>query len=114
MLVGPQQKRFTIHKHIISARSTFFESAFSGRWTEASNSKTIELPEHDVNIFDIYLRCVYNNNVKIRAEIDILGDNDNKHAALEKQLIRAWILADKLGDVAAANLLIDEMISHSD
>ena len=113
VLVGPEKKRFTPHKEILCARSTFFKAACSERWND---SKPIELPEDDPDTFDIYLYCVYKDTVDVG---DLLtarpgeGEYDPGVRMLSRfgcRLVATYLLADKLGDVVTANLVVDRII----
>lgn len=104
-----------MHKHKICARSTFFDAACSDRWS-GSETRAIELPEDDPDIFDIYVNCVYNNVVDVGALEDRLAGEDryyleNRHDA---RLVRSWVLSDKLRDVSASNMFIDALIELSE
>ena len=47
-------KQFTIHKHLICAKSKFFEAACSKLWAE-DTEKVVRLPEVKVDAFQAYL-----------------------------------------------------------
>lgn len=66
----------------------------------------MELPEEDPNIFDLYLGCVYENDAKLTDRP--LGDLSEEDCDLMLILAgRIWIFADRMGDCASANLMID-------
>lgn len=131
MAVGPTQQLFTIHRDIISERSSFFKAACNERWSRADSSKTVKLPDDNAEIFSVYLNCVYKNVVITHelesAEADVLDEPEGAETetfgldptaiACEKKFalpIRTYILADKLGDLKSCNLIIDEIIVLSD
>ena len=108
---GNNSASFTVHTSVIKGRSTFFESALSGRWE--TDRKSIELPEDDPAVFDLYLQCLYRNDGSVRLDHVDQGQCDSfstygKSAQEEvfDLYARVWILADKLGDCKSANLLI--------
>lgn len=118
VLVGPEKKRFTPHKEIVCARSTFFKAACSERWNDSTGMKPIELPEDDPDTFDTYLYCVYKDEVDVG---DLLvarpgeGDGGKRMIArLGGRLVTTYLLADKLGDVVTANLVIDKIMKLRD
>jgi hypothetical protein len=114
VLIGQQAKLFNVHKNIICNRAPFYKAACAPCWTEAS--QPIKLPEDDPEIFDIYLHCVYTNCVDVGDLNDILAGEEcsAKNMRPYRRLVRSYILADRLGDIITANMIIDEIILHSD
>lgn len=111
VLVGKEKKSFMVHKDVICARSSFFEAACSARWTR-SPQKPIELLEESVKHFDIYLNIVYNSTVDAALpEEEGLTSEDPE---IVSRLVATYILADKLGDIEAANIIIDEIIRETE
>ena len=112
VLVGPEKKLFTVHQDIMCDRSPFFRAACSERWQQGS--KAIELLDHDPEIFDTYLLCVYKDKINTggseenKCDADITDFDGNYD-----RLLRTYILADKLGDVVTTNMVIEEMIEYS-
>jgi hypothetical protein len=115
VLVGKHRKSFSVHKNIVCARSPFFAAACSERWIE-SKSKSIELPEDDPDVFDIYLHCVYTNCVDVGDTEEALESEDgfDEHERECLRLLNTYILADKVGDVITSNMVIDEIILMSE
>lgn len=101
VLVGPKEVKFMAHTEVICARSTFFKAACSNKW---NSSDSVKLPEDDPDVFDCYIRCLYENTT-------CRAGNDEK---VFLRSVRSWILADKLGDSRSANLFIDSLIAYSD
>ncbi|KAK5166987.1 uncharacterized protein LTR77_007716 [Saxophila tyrrhenica] len=101
VLVGTEQARFVVHKHIICERSTFFHSACSQRWME--EKRAIELVDDDPNTFNTYLKLVYGGGLRAI---------DPQKPFLE--YIRLYSMADRFGDLDAANAAIDGIIQFSD
>jgi hypothetical protein len=124
VLVGTalNQKRFTVHYSIVSKRSEFFRAARSERWT---TGKPTDLHEHDPSIFDLYLQCVYQNELpslpavvsippwNVQESPEELRQRKAEHAiAMDLRyhtLTRLYILADSLLDSITANQVIDEI-----
>ena len=84
------------------------------RWL--NDSRLVLLPEDDAFLFNIYLSCLYNNDVDI-------GDTGEEwpnetfnslDSRTYERLVKSWVLADKLGDVMSANMLMDEYIRSTD
>jgi hypothetical protein len=58
VLVGPDQRKFAIHKSLICASSKFFSSAFNGGYIE-THSCVIKLPEVAPKFFEFFYRWLY-------------------------------------------------------
>lgn len=95
-------------------RSTFFESALSSRWDRQDNM--IDLSDDEPAIFELYLRGVHFDDAVIRlennpTENEYGDDNLNRLGVLYS---KTYILADKLGDCATANRLLDAICDDPD
>ena len=99
VVVGNEEVKFAIPTDLISNRSKFFKSACSERWNV--DGKPIQLADEDPQTFGHYLKCVYENEVKVE---------DNKYIPL----VSLYVLADKLGDFRSANIVIDHIMRRSD
>lgn len=99
VLVGGQKERFVVHRDILCARSPFFNSACSERWRKSGQS--IKLPEDDPDVFNTYLLYAY-RQPSASEDVEYI------------RYINTYILADKLGDLAAANDIMDDMIHHGE
>ncbi|KAK5724471.1 hypothetical protein LTR15_004516 [Elasticomyces elasticus] len=97
VLVGEDKKAFTVHKDIITTRSPYFSAAASARWNSASH-KDITLAHDKPAIFSEYLQCLYLSIV----------ETDGK---LETDIFDLYLLADKLGDLVSANVVMDCIIN---
>ena len=107
VLVGAQEKRFTVHKNVITGRSAFFRAAVEGPFKEAEE-KTVRLPEIDPDLFSVYLQWIYSDKIVILGAGDIAKDTGgSKQRAL---LIELYILADALDDRRLRNRTTDEFI----
>jgi hypothetical protein len=53
VLVGKEEKRFTLHQDAVCANSKFFKAACSKRWREGQE-RTVRLPEAQPDIFKLY------------------------------------------------------------
>jgi hypothetical protein len=125
VLVGtaPNQKTFTVHYSIVSKRSEFFRAARSTRWTP--EAQPTDLHEHEPSVFDLYLQCVYQNELPaLPAVIPIPPWNVQESPEEFRQrkaehtlamdlryqtITRLYIPADSLLDSITANLVIDEV-----
>jgi len=99
--VGPKKKVFTAPRNVL-CRSPFFKAALSGNWAEGK--KALTLPEDRCDTFAIYLQWAVSGQVVISDEESTL-DNQWTHFT---GLVELYILADKLGEIALQNKVIDE------
>lgn len=108
MLVGEDKKQFVVHRDIICKRSTFFKAASSQRWSNGP----VELPDDLPQVFETFLYCVYKDQVPTEApdppyEEVVVADQQPTQA--HRHLVRVYVLADKLGDITTANLVMEDM-----
>ena len=103
----PNQQRFIVHRELFVKRSKFLEAASSSRWTCGVN-KPVDLTEHEPEIFDSYMQCVYLGSVTAPELPNHAGGK-----ALGS-LVMLYLLAEKLKDVATTNLVIDEIMWASE
>ncbi|KAF2869216.1 hypothetical protein BDV95DRAFT_468859, partial [Massariosphaeria phaeospora] len=86
-------------------RSGFFSKALNGRWQEA-DEMMVKLPDELPSIFTMYLDCVYHNEVPVSNHPDGYREFD--------LLARIYVLAEKLMDVTAKNLVVNAMIAQGE
>jgi hypothetical protein len=84
---GDSQEEFQIHKNIITAKSAFFRSALSGRWTN-SESRTVILEYLNPRYFDMYLNTVYTRQVEF---LDPLH-----HQTTYQDMAEAYVIAEEM------------------
>ncbi|KAK3691467.1 hypothetical protein LTR37_018664 [Vermiconidia calcicola] len=101
VLVGNNEVKFTVPQDLICERSSFFKSACSETWN--ASKQPIELTDADPQTFSEYLKCVYQSAFSEHGESKPM-----------RCRFRLYILADKLGDLVSANLVMDEIINCSD
>jgi hypothetical protein len=106
---GELQKRFTLHTDFFIPRFEFFKAARSAAWnTDPLKPSTLDNKDDDPAGFSHYARCVYLNNV------DFLPHAEESTKPHFTSLLRLYILADRLGDLKTANMVIDRLVSYSD
>ena len=82
--------------------SEFFKAACrDGAWLD-STSRTIKLPEVETDVFNAYLLWVH------RKELPTAPSDDAFE--LVEDLVRLWLLADRLADFRLRNAVIDAII----
>ncbi|KAK5679876.1 hypothetical protein LTS10_007824 [Elasticomyces elasticus] len=109
VLVGVlnETTKYIICKDLITHRSGFFRSAVAQRWNASAVEGvpiTIELPRDKPATFSDYLQCLYTGEHFIR---DLRAPDEIQST------IDAYVLADRLGDLRAANCIIDSIIKWS-
>jgi hypothetical protein len=57
IFVGPEKKRYSIHKDVICHHSEYFRTAYNGRWKEADEGVTLD--DVEVGIFNIFVHWLY-------------------------------------------------------
>ena len=58
MLVGPDERRFDVHKELLCSVSDFFSAALDGGFQE-SEAGVVKLPEQDVKTFQYFMHWLY-------------------------------------------------------
>lgn len=84
--------------------------------------EVIQVPDTDPATFEYYLRCVKENETALDDMSDVTlvprsktpsKSTDERHTdAVIMQHCKGYFLATKLGDLAAANQMIDALIEH--
>lgn len=117
-MVGPQAKRYTVHKRIICPASSFFRSACSGNWRESRDGH-LRLCETKPATFDVYICFLYTNEVDVvseATEMQLPGAKYDKvntpeaSAKVFRCLVSAFILGDMLNDAWFTNAIVDEFV----
>ncbi|OBT65772.1 hypothetical protein VE03_03398 [Pseudogymnoascus sp. 23342-1-I1] len=60
--VGPREKRYSVHKALLTSQSEYFEKALNGKFKEA-DEQTIRLPEDSPDAFDLLIGWLYQNQI---------------------------------------------------
>lgn len=106
VVVGADKMTFHVPKNLLCARSTFFNAACSEKWSEGPTT-LIGLPDDDPALFSIYLQLLYTDR--------LVTEGDDAVEAGGTQwitLMKAYVLADKLGDTKAANAVLDDILKQ--
>ena len=119
VLVGPQERRFIVHKNIICRSSAFFRLACTGEWKEVRD-RTVKLHERDPVSFEVYLGWLYTGEVDLRTEDDgYPGTADERYGVkispdecgeLMLYLVNAYSLGDLFQDARYCNTVIDDIV----
>ncbi|KFY80385.1 hypothetical protein V499_00756 [Pseudogymnoascus sp. VKM F-103] len=62
--VGPREKRYSVHKTLLTSQSEYFEKALNGKFKEA-DEQTIRLPEDSPDAFDLLIGWLYQNQIPV-------------------------------------------------
>ncbi|GAB0134623.1 hypothetical protein EsDP_00002988 [Epichloe bromicola] len=105
VIVG--ETSFHVNEKLICAASPFFETAFSGEWDE-SKTRTIELREHDAQIFRTYMHWLYLRKLAVRNDAPgSVGNEEYIHLA------KAYVLGDFLSDGHFKDAVLDAILEKS-
>ena len=74
IFVGPEKKRYNIHKDIICHHSEYFRAAYNGRWKEADEGVTLE--DVEVEVFNIFVHWLYTQQLPSGDLADIAYANN--------------------------------------
>ena len=103
-----------LYKDIICSRSAFFDKACAECWAKPDQPATIELPEDDVNVFNVYMNILYRNLPETGALQYSLNQAQKSDPAETPQslLVKTYLLADKLRDCSSANVISDALLMY--
>lgn len=111
VLVGFEEKKFTVHKDRLCKRSEFLQAACAGGWKEDLEN-TVRLPETEPPIFNLYVHWLYTGTF----DVSLIAA---KSRAIEviyasySDLADAWVLGNFLLDEAFANQAVDHFLIRS-
>lgn len=100
VLVGDDQKPFTLYKNIATRSFKFFQAAMNRNWLECQE-ENVTLAEVQVGTFECYLQWLNTG--------DITFEGDPSTSALA----RFYILGDFLDDVSFRNAVLDEIVNQA-
>lgn len=115
IIINEEQPDLTATYHVpeefLVEKSQFFQAACRNEWKEAK-SRLVKLPDVDPAIFNYYLLWVYRGRLPVRNEWDVYCDGwEDDAIAVQSDLVKLWILADRLADVRLRNAIMDEMVT---
>jgi hypothetical protein len=118
ILVGDPDapKEYLIYAFQLVDRSRFFRNALSRDWKEATE-RTIRFPEDNPETFERYLSMVLTDTIAIGEELDKDSEHPREHVRDEVrrrylQLIKLFVLCDKLQDTQGINSVIDALLGQ--
>ncbi|KAF1984037.1 hypothetical protein K402DRAFT_465428 [Aulographum hederae CBS 113979] len=103
VLVGSDEKLFSVHEAIIRSSCDFFDAAMRNNWKESAE-RTIRLEHEEPEIFGIFVTWLYYGTLT-----GIPSDGSATEARLIP-LFKAYVLGERLLNVAFRNALIDQII----
>ncbi|KAK3715689.1 hypothetical protein LTR37_006914 [Vermiconidia calcicola] len=115
VLVGPDEKRYVVHKNLVCDNSSFFRAACNGDWKE-TKEKVVRLPEVDPDIFANYLGWIYTGELDVRDASSVASApkyHDNmpvkEQTVLEIRTVDTYAFGDMVQDVRFCNTVVDEL-----
>ncbi|KAI9883636.1 MAG: hypothetical protein M1823_004601 [Watsoniomyces obsoletus] len=117
VLVGSQEKRFTVHDALLREHSRFFQAALRGAFREA-HEREVRLPDGDPEHFDLFLQWLYTQDLgHVRDAVEKIngGSYDiDRHFELLFHLY--FSIGDALQVRALKNAIVDQtihLVEHS-
>ncbi|OCL08415.1 hypothetical protein AOQ84DRAFT_40631 [Glonium stellatum] len=107
--VGKTPDIFYVHEDLICSSSEFFRNAINGGWRK-SDDRVIQLANDPPDAFGLYIQWLYTKRIPS-------GDFENTKSLIEQeyaQLGVAYVLGEKLQDLAFKNAIIDALIEVTD
>lgn len=96
VLVGKEEKRFTLHQDAVCAKSKFFKAACHKQWLEWQK-RIVRLPEVEAATFQPYCHWIYFDNLPASTCV-VASPKSDKHDE-HMSLIKLHLLGDTLDDV---------------
>ncbi|KAI4612467.1 hypothetical protein J4E80_007201 [Alternaria sp. BMP 0032] len=101
IFIGPEKKRYNIHKDIICHHSEYFRTAFNGRWKESDEGVTLE--DVEVDVFNVFVHWLYAQKIpahskpllEIAVPAIIYTDTPRERRSASKLLLRACVFGDR-------------------
>lgn len=94
VLVGTDEKEYTIHKDLLCKSSAFFERALDGHFSEAQ-TKTIRLPEDEPDIFNILVDWLYTGSCTFDDKCYALLEAQ-RHTPVDLCWLKVYRMADRM------------------
>lgn len=101
--VGPDEKVFTAPRNVF-CQSPFFKAALSGVWAESKEGLTMPEDSHDA--FATWLQWAFSGQIVIMDD-ELTVDTIDLYFT---KLVELYILADKIGDIALQNNVVDQVL----
>ena len=117
VLVGSET--FSLHTSVFTERSEFFRAARKPEWLAGNPKKLVDPEEDDTEVFSTYINCVYFGSEILKDLSDEWTSSPESDRVAKartglRSLLQIYLLADKLQDLATANMVIDELVCFSD
>lgn len=107
VLVGAEERHFTLHQDLVCNSSKFFRAACSETWLEGQE-KLVRLPETDPDVFQEYCKWTYSGSIR-GTTCTAANTQEQKNAEL-KLLVRMYLLGDLLDDLKLRNRTFHELL----
>lgn len=110
LIVGKNRESFNVHLDLLCNTSSFFKAAFLGDFKENSE-KTMQLPEDDESIFELFVDWLYYQRYEMLPEEED-NDNDNNDDDDDKRFLQAFqlfVFADKYEVSKLKSLVVETL-----
>ena len=108
LIVGENKKPFYVHLNALCDASLFFKAAFTGGFKERFE-KTMQLPEDEESIFELFVDWLYYRRYSMLPEKEDDDDEDNSRFM---QAFQLFVLAEKYGVCELKNLVIERLFTE--
>lgn len=100
VLVGPDEKSYSLHKGLLCKHSSYFRAALTGSFVEAT-TQTVRLDEEDPAIFDLFVTWLYTQ---------CIIPNDMSSKDVDWQILaEQYVFAERRSSPSFKNAIIDTL-----
>lgn len=109
MLVGSNERAFTVHENYICAKSRFFKAACRKEWSEGI-TRIIRLPEAEPEMFRSYLVWVYTDGLAVDiTNSEPVQAQETKYSTF----VKLYVLGDRLEDLRLRNSIMEILVNSN-
>ncbi|KAI9688893.1 MAG: hypothetical protein M1822_001250 [Bathelium mastoideum] len=112
ILVGPDSKKFHVHKNLLVSSSIFFEAALKKKW-QKDKIREIQLQDDDEEAFELYAHWLYSGKGKLQPPRLNDGNKNSTWILLGPVVLeRAVAMGQKFQDTAFQAAVVNFLFSH--
>ncbi|KAM0712238.1 hypothetical protein Q7P37_011332 [Cladosporium fusiforme] len=114
LVVGMEEKEYSVHEGVLCKSSPFFHSATRKEWKEGQERRVV-LPDDAPSIVDLYLQWLYTDKIlsrKLPEENEQSTERGTRNTVENSLLIGGFVFGEKIQDGNFKDAIIDALI-HS-